>query len=240
MHVPDLTQFAAAGPRQPPPGAISAGGKGPTQWPTLHLRYPPRVQQPPEPSLGTPRRGRCLAVWIFCLTALLASAAVSFWWQWYKDGPAYSLAMAIRAARHDDAQEFDSFVDSDQIVEGFVRRKAGGLAGLAPSGLLNSLGAVGEGLAPGLLSSGRQAVRDELRRQVKELSAGAEGKPTLAVALAISYGVSFRRGGDSVTVTFDVDGRPVELGMRRTGEGGWKVVSVKDDVMAARVLGRLL
>src|ERR1044072_7166897 len=59
------------------------------------------------------RAGRALGV-----TGLVVGSYA--WWQSFKKSPAYSLALLLDSAQHDDVQAVENLIDADQIAQGFV------------------------------------------------------------------------------------------------------------------------
>lgn len=192
-----------------------------------------------------PRRGsrgaRVLAVLGVVLVLLVLGVALGafLWWQNYKTKPAYSLALLVDAAQRNDQPAFDELVDTDAVVNSFVPQVVDKAIGRAASSVVNTVaGSVKdkiEALVPKLMPAVKQQVRDEVVKGVKELSERAEGKPFFLIALGMPFVVDVKEEGDTAQVMANLKDRPVQLTMKRNGER-WKIVAVKDDVMAGRIV----
>jgi flagellar basal body-associated protein FliL len=185
---------------------------------------------------GRGRRILLILLVVFVAIVVAIAAGLFFWWQSYKTRPNYSLALVVDAAQRNDMTEFDKLVDTDKVVDNFlpqVLEKAGAQSsyGLPGGAMRKQLQAMLLKYAPQV----KQRVREEVSGQVRELSARAEQKPFFLVALAMPFVVDTKQDGDAAKVNATLKDRPVELTMQRDGER-WKIVGVKDDVLAARIL----
>jgi hypothetical protein len=188
---------------------------------------------PPRGSRGAKILG-IIAI-VFIIAILGAIAGGYFWWQSYKTKPAYSLALLVDAVERNDTAAFDAVVDTDKIVDNFVPQVTDKAFGRYATALTGPLRSQIETLIPTLLPSVKQKVHDEVVAQVRELSAQAQGKPFILVALGIPYAVDIKQENDTAQVNVKLKDRPVTLTMQRNGER-WKVVGVTDDTLAARIV----
>jgi uncharacterized membrane protein len=190
---------------------------------------------------GGRRRGgrgrRILLIFLVLFVVVFLASAVSgyFWWQNFKTHPNYSLALVVDAAQRNDMAEFDGLVDMDQIVDNFMPQVLEKAGAQVPTGLGMPVRKQMQSLVLRLAPQIKQRVRDEVAVQVREISARAERKPFLLVALAMPFAVDTRREGDTARVNAALKERPIELTMQRNGER-WKIVGVKDDVLVTRIL----
>jgi hypothetical protein len=169
------------------------------------------------------------------LVLLIGSYA---WWQSYKKSPAYSLALLVDAAQRDDLQAVESLIDADKIAEGFIPQVIEKLAG-ANSSVPPAVRAQLTNAMPQLLPRVREGVRDQIAASMKSLSKSTSGSvPFVVTALGMRTAAEVREQGDAASVTVKAGERPIELTMRREGER-WKVVTVKDDQLAADISARL-
>lgn len=187
------------------------------------------------------RRGRVLTV--AGLTALgvglLVALAGYAYWSSYTKGPAYSLALLADAARRDDLQTVESFIDSGQIAQGFIPqvidKLAAGSVQLPPGVDRGRLSAA----IPALIPRVTETMREEIARAMKAVAAQAgDAAPVPLLALGISRAAEVREDGDAATVSLRSAERATELSMRRDGER-WKLVTVKDDALASDIAARL-
>jgi hypothetical protein len=191
-----------------------------------------------------PRRSRArkiLAVLGITVLVMLSLAAggVFFWWQHYKTTPAYSLALLIDAAQHDDMTTVDTIIDSEKVVDNFageVANKAAGRYGLALGpGTRKQI----EAVTPTLLPIIRENARAALTARVKDISQQANRKPFVLVALGIPYLVNIAVSGDTAKATALVHDQQVELDMARAGTG-WKIVAFRDDALVQRAVDQVI
>jgi len=193
------------------------------------------------------RRRRALSVAGVALTAvvLLLGLAGWWWWQSFKSSPGYTLALAAEAAETDDQQAFEALVDlegvSRSVVPQVIERVRGADDSLnIPPQVRRQIAQNAQVWLPGV----REQVRGVLMAETKRLAerGGARNYPFFMRAFALSrLGETKTLEGDrdnrTATVTYQVDERPVEFGLRGGVEGQpeWKIISVKSDDLAARV-----
>jgi hypothetical protein len=160
------------------------------------------------------------------------------WWQSYKKSPAYSLALLVDAAQRDDMQAVESLIDADQIADGLKAQVILKLSD-ANSNVPPAVRAQLTNAMPQLLPRVREGVRDQIAASMKSLSKSTSGSvPFVVTALGMRTAAEVREQGDAAAVTVKAGDRPIELTMRRDGER-WKVVTVKDDQLAADISARL-
>src|SRR5690242_4290296 len=93
--------------------------------------------QRPRTSGRKPRRWlRVLAILVVPMIVIFAITAVLgfLWWRHYQTTPTYTLTLLIDAAQRNDATEFETRIDDDQIAKNMVAsvsQKAAGRYGLA-------------------------------------------------------------------------------------------------------------
>jgi hypothetical protein len=191
---------------------------------------------------GPGRRRRILTIGALAIVGalLLTLVGAYAWWQSYKRGPAYSLALLLDAAQRDDLPAVETLIDSDRVAQAFVpqviEKLTGGSGGAQvpalPSGVITAA-------LPQLLPRVRETMREEIARGLKGFSESAGGeKPFILLALGIPRVAEIKEEGDAASATFKAGERPVELGMQRDGDR-WKVVAVKDDALATGIASRL-
>jgi hypothetical protein len=187
------------------------------------------------------RAGRWLSITGLVVAGVLLVLLVGLyaWWQGFKKSPPYTLALLVDAAQHDDVQTVESFIDADQIAQGFIPQVIDSLAG-AGSVLPAQARASLTTALPVLLPRVRETMRDEIAREVKGFSKDDSSSrlPFFAKALGVRQATNVEERGDAATVTLKAGDRPVELSMRRDGER-WKVVTVKDPQLAGEIATRL-
>jgi hypothetical protein len=198
---------------------------------------------------GRRRRALVVALIPFAVILLLVFGVGYWWWQSFKSSPAYTLALMVDAAERDDRQEFERLVDvegvSRSVVPQVIERVRGGdnALDIAPQ-VRRQIAQNAQVWLPGV----REQVRDVLMTQTKGLAerVGARKYPFFVRALALSrlgetktQGTGSARGDGTASVTYQINERPVEFGLREAdgveGLPDWKIVSLKSDDLATRV-----
>ena len=194
---------------------------------------------PHLPKKGS-RGARVLGVIGIALVVIVLGIAVGafLWWQSYKSRPAYSLALLVDAVQRNDEATFNELVDTDKVVENFVPQVTEKALGRYAAALTAPVRRQVEALVPKLLPSIKAQVREEVTKKIKELSGRAEGKPFILIALGMPFIVDVKEEGDTARVAATLNDRQVELTMAKT-ESRWKIVAVRDDVMAAQIVDRI-
>jgi hypothetical protein len=169
---------------------------------------------------------------------LLVVAGSYALWQSYKKSPEYSLALLIEAAQRNDLRAVEELVDSDRVTGAFVpqviEKLAAGEGRAVPAPVRRQI----EAALPQFLPRVRETMREEMARFAKEVAARSGEMPFLLRVFALSRASETKEEGDIATVTFNTEDRPTELKMQRSGER-WKIISVKDDAMAAGIAERV-
>lgn len=184
-------------------------------------------------------RGRRLLPLALLGGVLLLLFVIAYaWWQGFKASPPYSLALLVDAAQHDDVRAVESFINADEIAQGFVPQIINSLAG-AGSPLPPQTQASLNTVLPQLLPRVRETMRDEIAREVKSFSKDDSSRlPFFVKALGVRQATTVTTRGDAATVALKAGDRPVELSMRREGEH-WKVITVNDPQLASEIAARL-
>ncbi len=173
---------------------------------------------------------------LITLLALIVLGGIGgyFYWQSYRKTPAYSLALAVDAARRDDKAALGKLVDTDKIVDAFVPQitdKAVELYGRGfPPELIQKMARV----AAPLLPSVKERARAELPRVIREKTKKAENIPFFLVALGASQALEIKEENGVAWVKSTMPDRPLELKMQKNGDV-WQIVEVKDDELARKV-----
>ncbi|HYE13086.1 MAG TPA: hypothetical protein VD968_01445 [Pyrinomonadaceae bacterium] len=190
---------------------------------------------------GRGRRILSVAALVVLGVVLLAFAGGYFWWQSYKKGPAYSLALMVDAARRDDMQAVESLIDSDTIAQGFIPQVIERLTGPNAPPLTPQARASVATALPQLIPRVRETAREEVAAMAKSaagpLRTGAN-LPFPLFAVALSRAVNIKEEGDTAVVTIPGVDASSEMTMRRDGER-WKVINVRDEQLAAGIAARL-
>jgi hypothetical protein len=186
------------------------------------------------------RAGRLLSLTALIIIGVVLVLLVSAyaWWRGFEKSPAYSLALLVDAAERDDAQGVESFIDADQIAQGFIPQVIDRLAGQG-SPLTPQARAQLNTALPQLIPRVRETMRDEVARELKGLSKAEAGRtPFFVKALGVRGMTDVREQGDTAAVAVKAEGRALDLTMKREGER-WRVVTVKDEQLATDIATRL-
>lgn len=173
----------------------------------------------------------------FIIIGLVVSALI--YWQHYKTKPAYSLALAVDAAQRDDAQALDEVLDTDQVAQSFEPQMVDEATGRLGNALTPALRERIAALIPTLLPKVTDTIRAEALKQIKDASARAKGKPFFLVALYLPSIVDIKQDGDTATVTAKASDRDIELTMQRSSPERWKIVGLKDPVLAKQLVDNI-
>ncbi|HLM58911.1 MAG TPA: hypothetical protein VK422_22600 [Pyrinomonadaceae bacterium] len=199
-----------------------------------------RVQAEAQSNRKGGRRRRAFSIAALVAGGLLLILLVGSytWWQSYKKGPAYSLALLVDAAQRDDLPAVEAMIDGDQVAQGFIPQvieKLTGAGATLPPEVRGRLTAA----LPQLLPRVRETVREEVAQAVKEVAGQSGGRaPFFVMALGIPRAADVRETGDAATVKVNRGERQTELTMQRAGDT-WKIVNVKDDELTGRLATRL-
>jgi len=195
------------------------------------------LNQPPPPGGGfRPRRanrrsgraGRVLAiVGVFLVVVILGVCAGGyFWWQHFKAGPAYTLALLVDASQRNDSQEIDRILDMDKIAEDFVSEVRARVTG---SSILNSLlPSQFDQIAANLTPKLKETLREVLPPEIQRVTEPAKGKPLILIALGVPYFANIRQDGATATVDLKFKDEQIHLTMQQNGDA-WRITSIKDD-----------
>ena len=171
---------------------------------------------------------------------LIGLVAMFAWWQHYKTTPAYSLALLVDAAQRNDEAAFDRVVDMEKVVDNFVPQMAQIATGGLASELTTSLRAQLQSLAPGVMASVKQVVKEEMRKQINELAGSSSARPFFLTALAVPFKARIIESGDTAKATISKADHSAELLFERREGGPWRVVSMRDDALAARIVNDIV
>jgi hypothetical protein len=192
--------------------------------------------QPPYGGGAAGRRRLPVALIVIASLLLLLIVGGIIFWQYYKTRPAYSLALVVDSAHRNDAAAFDSVVDTARVVESFAPQVIDQATGRLGTALTPEMRRRVEALVPALLPNVLEGVRGQVMLEVKELTTRAEGKPFFLLALYLPYILDITQEGDTAIARAEQGDRKLELMLQRTPEKRWKVVAVKDDALAKRIV----
>jgi hypothetical protein len=197
-------------------------------------QYQPPGQQPQQYYGG----GRKRRKWPYVLGGvfLLLVAGGFIFWQIYKTRPSYSLALLVDAAQRNDVAAFDRVVDTNRVVQSFAPQVIDEATGRLGTALTPAMRQRIETLVPTLIPNVTENLRAEVMKQVREVTARAEGKPFFLVALIIPFIVNINQEGELATVKAQRGERKLELTMQRTPEKRWTVIGVKDAALARLIV----
>jgi len=171
---------------------------------------------------------------------LVVLVAGFFWWQHYKTTPAYSLALVVDAAQRNDGAAFDQVVDMDKVVDNFLPQVAqtatGGLASDVAAALRTQL----QSLAPGVMASVRQTIKEETRKRINEVAASSGARPFFLTALGIPFKADISESDETAKAKMNAGAHEVELTMKRLDGGHWRVIALRDEALAGRIANNIV
>jgi hypothetical protein len=162
---------------------------------------------------------------------VIGSLAALIWWQYHKTTPAYSLAILVDAAQRNDTAAFDEVFDVNQVAESFVSQVAKSKGITLPGWLGSGL----QSIPPRVTDTIKPIVREGVRRRIHDLGVQSDGKPFLLTAVGILMKANIIKEGNRATATITHREQTMKLRLERT-DRHWKVVSVNDDALAARIM----
>jgi hypothetical protein len=194
------------------------------------------LNQPPPPG-GFARRARgkrsgrgrriltLIGVILFVVFVGIAAGGF-FWWQHYKVGPSYALAVLVDASQRNDTKQVDQTLDIDRIAEAFVGEVRSKLTG---SSLLNNLlpsqvDQITANITPKL----KETLRVVLPAEIQRVSAPAKGRPFFLVALSVPYFATVQQNDANANIALKFKDEQIQLTMLQTGDG-WRITSIRDD-----------
>lgn len=198
--------------------------------------------QRPRTSGRKPRRWLRVLGILFVLMILIfvVSAVLGFlWWRHYQTTPAYTLALLVYAAQHNDTAEIEKRINDDEIAKNLgasVGQKAAARYGLA---LNSSVQSQIDKLVPSQMPRLKQTIHDEVVKQINEFAAKSEPQPFFVLVFGVPRLVTVTTEGDTAKVKAPVNDRTIELTMQRDADR-WKITDFKDDVVVQRVVDNVM
>lgn len=165
---------------------------------------------------------------------VLGAIAALLLWQYYKTTPTYTLALLVDAAERNDTTAFDELFVMDRVVETFASEMAQAKGIEAPNWLRNRL----QSIAPSITVTIKPIFREAVRRRVLELAEQSVNAPFFFKALGVLLKTKVAENGNAVTATITQGGERLDLKLEQVNKQ-WKVVSVRDDALASRVMASL-
>lgn len=192
----------------------------------IDLNQPPPPGWRPRGKRG--RAGRILAIVGIVLVLLVAGIAVGafFWWQSFKSGPAYTLALMVDAAQRDDRAALDQILDYDKISTAFVSEVRSRVSGtsIVNSLLPSQLDQLVANITPKL----KETLIEVLPPEIRRVTEPAKGKPVFLIALSARYFADIKQNGTGATVDLKFKDEQIQLTMQKA-ENRWRVISIRDD-----------
>jgi hypothetical protein len=204
--------------------------------------YAPRagaqVYQAPGKTRRWPKVVAILLILIF--VGVLAVAIGGFlYWRHFQTTPAYSIALIIDAAQHNDMQSFQKQIDDDAIAKNLiaeVTQKAQDRYGISLSPALQKQI---DTMMPTLVPRLKETIHEEVANEIREFASKSEPKPFIIVAFAVPSLMTITTEGDKARASATLPNRTIELGLQRDGDL-WKVTEFKDEVLLQRVVDSVM
>lgn len=179
---------------------------------------------------------RVLKIAGILVLSLLAVAGVSgfLYYRSLRTTPQYSLALLVDAAKRDDKPTVAELVDTDVVVDDFVKQitdKAIEVYGRGqPPLVIRRIAEIAEPIMPALKDRARAQLPGAIRARSQRLG----NVPFFAMVIAADRYLDIRVDGDFAMVKSKDPERPLEMRMRRNADR-WQVVGVKDDQVATDI-----
>lgn len=191
------------------------------------------------------RRGRSgrgigkplLVIGIVLVLAIAGLAAGGyFWWRQYQRGPAYAIALLVDAAQRNDGATVDGILDADKISDDFVSQVRQKLPNSPVDSLLQSQT---DAAKSSIASKLKETLRDQIIKELQQLTDVAANKPFFIIALAVPRFVDIKEANNIANATANIKGEQIQLTMQSDGTR-WRIVAVKDDKLAKMVADSLM
>lgn len=171
---------------------------------------------------------------VLAIILLIGGVFSYFYWQHIKTQPQYSLALLVDAARRDDAEAVEQFVDTEAVIQNFMPQITGQAVELYGKGLPKETLARVAKLAAPFIPAIKQRAKAELPRVIRDKTQKFEDVPYWMIALGADKVVEIKRDGETAQIISNNPERPLELTMKRQGER-WQIVGIKDEQLAKKI-----
>lgn len=176
---------------------------------------------------------------LLLLAAVIGAAAGYWWWTNLQKSPAYSLALLIDAARKDDQQKVEQFLDTDAVIDDFVPQiteKATERYGRGfPPPVVAKATQQLQPLLRQVLPQIKEIARREIPRIIKEKAQAAPQASPVVLAIGLGRVITVEQIGDTANITANIQSsRVVAFRMRRNGDR-WQIVAAKDEALADKI-----
>jgi len=214
---------------------------GPSAGTAEARRVTPGYRPLPAAPQRKGRWGKILAIIGLLLVVLVLGLAVGafFWWRHYQTTPTYSVALLVDAAGRNDMPGVDKILDTDKIVDNFAGQIVDKAAGRYGGALSGDVSKNIRARVPTLLPTLKQQVRDAVAARVREISAKADKKPFIVIALAMPYVVDVTTAGDKANVVAHIQDQQLKMDWERSGDV-WRLVAVQDDALVQRLVDEVI
>ncbi len=170
--------------------------------------------------------------------AIVGAVAGYWWWTNLQKSPAYSLALLVDAARKDNKPNVEKYLDTDAVVDDFVPQVTEKATerygrGFPPQVVAKATQQL-QPLLQQVLPQIKETAKREIPQIIKEKAKSAPDVSPWVLAVGLGRVINVVQTGDTATVKADLQSRPVEIKMQRTGDR-WKIVGAKDDQLADKI-----
>ncbi|MCA1623202.1 MAG: hypothetical protein LC768_13445 [Acidobacteria bacterium] len=205
------------------------------------------VKQPDAPEFGDYQKPKKRSVFLkilgvlgilFAVVLLTGAIGGYFYWQNLKTTPQYSLALLVDAAKRDDQQTIDEFVDTDAVVDDFMPQITGKAVELYGRGLPPSTIQKVAQVAIPFLPAVKQRARAEIPNLIRERTEKFANIPFWVIAVGAEGYLDITQESDKAFVKSKLQDRPLEIVLMRNGNR-WQIVGVKDEELAKRIAEKI-
>lgn len=184
---------------------------------------------------------------LFAITAavvvsilLIVGIGGGLYYRSLQNTPQYSLALLVDAAKRDDTQAIEEFIDINALVEDFVPQVTGKAIELYGRGVPQPVLAKVARLATPILPAVKDRARAELPRVIRDRTARFGYVPFFGMVLGADQYLDITVSGDTAFVKSRMREHTFEVRMRRRDDR-WQIVGVKEEQLAteiARTIGQ--
>jgi hypothetical protein len=196
----------------------------------------------PQPVAAKPKKKRgiflkiLLTLFVLLLVGVVAIAGVGYWWYTsLLKSPTYSIALLVDSARKDDQKQVEQFVDTNAVVDDFVPQVTAKAKERYGRGFPPQVVQRAEAMLQPLLPTIKDRARKEIPRLIKDKAQVAPEVSPVFLAFGLNRVFTTEEAGNNATVKTEFQGRAVEFKMQKSGADRWKIVGVKDEVLADKI-----
>lgn len=170
---------------------------------------------------------------------VVAAAGGFFWWRHYQSTPAYALTCLVDAAQRNDRNEFQKYVNDDELAKNMVASVSQKAAARYGYALNSSIQQQIDGMLPALLPGLKQTIHDEAMKEIQALASKSEPQPFILLLVTVPRLMTVSTEGNTAKVKAPLINPAFELTMQRADDR-WQVTELKDETLVQRVVDSVM